>query len=212
MFQNLKPRMIPLLPIVLLISLAGFGIANALQDTGDEIDLGPQPGDFIGADGEPDLTGYLIASGLFPLAPNVPAGEPIEFRVFGCAEGEPITISIVPRILRADEQTANDALADDDASKLAEEPVPVVELDEALADGTAYAFEIPTNIPPGFARLRVSCTGIGGDAIEWDTMIDVVDRGEFEAAQENLGDDEDPEELTVTIDADDPPAADDGDS
>lgn len=194
-------KVLQFFPVLLLLGLVGFGVANALQQDAETPDRGPQPQDFLDEAGEPDITGYLIGNALYAAAPNLDVAEPFEFRVFGCTEGSPITISFVPRVLVGDEGDANDALADDDETKLIQEPLVVVDEAEALADGSAYEIELPDNVPLGFARLRVNCAGEAGAEIEWDTVIDLVDIEEFNAAQENLDEDEEPDELSTTIDS-----------
>lgn len=194
-------RLAPFVPVLLLIGLAAVGIANALQDD-EEPDFGPQPGDYPTADGGSDIAGYLVAAGKFREAPAIPFDEELEFRVFGCTEGEPITIEIVPRFLRPEEEEAQEDLEDDE--KLLTEPEVVVEEDEALAEPGTYDVTIPLTIPRGFVRLRVTCTGADGAEAVWDTVLDVWDAEEFEAAQEELDEDE-REELVTTIDGGDVP-------
>lgn len=205
MIQTLQKRVVPILPIALLMALVTVGIVTTIGASAQ--DNGPQPADFVDADGNQDLVGYLTADAAYELAPAVPAGEPMQFRVLGCTEGEPLTISVVPRVLSESAAAANDALAEDDPEKLATEPVVVLEEAAALADGSSYEITIPDNVPKGFARIRVLCTGADGNELEWDTIIDLVDRAEFEAAQEALSEDEEPEELVTTVDSDAVPAA-----
>lgn len=195
----IKRRVVPLLPVVLLVALTSVGLANALQSEGDEgPDLGPQPADYDG-----DVTSYLVGAAEYRAAPNVPIttdenGETVlEFAVTGCAEGSPITIELVPRMLPEDEAAANEALAEDDPAKVAQEPVPLVEEDEALADGSTYELTLPANVPLGFTRIRTTCVDADGNELISDTVIDLVDPVEFEAAQ---ADAEEPEELSTTID------------
>jgi hypothetical protein len=194
---NLKRRLLAVLPVILLVSVTGFGIANALQSDAPAEDRGPQPGDFLDDEGNPDIAGYLVAGSLFQTAPAVATDDDITFRVFDCAEGSPITISIVPRLLPEDVAAANAALADDDPAKLAQEPVIVVEEDEALASGSEYEFTVPAEVPLGFARIRVLCTGPEGE-LEADTIINIVEPEEFEAEQ---ADAEEPREIVTTVDA-----------
>ena len=194
MITILPRRLVPIVPVAILLALVGVGIATTLGASAE--DRGPTADDYLDADGNPDLVGYLVADGQYETAPAVPADEPIEFSVTGCVEGEPLAIAAIPRVLVGDAAAANDALADDDPEKLTQEPVPLVEEEAALADGSAYELTIPRSVPLGFSRLRVTC----GD-LEWDTIIDLVDREEFEAAQEELGDDEEPEELVTALDS-----------
>ncbi len=195
--RQITKRALPLLPVLFLVLLTAIGLANALQSDDEEVDFGPQATDFRGDDGEVDIAGYLIAVGAYDVAPPVPVDEEVEFRVFGCAEGEPITISIVPRGLLASEQEANDALAADDTARLLEEPVVLVEEDAALAEPATYVVTVPEQTPNGFARLRVECTGADGEPLETDTVIDVVVRADFEAAQ---ADADEPEEIVTILD------------
>lgn len=193
--QKLRNRAIQALPIILLLALTTVGLANALQDDDVEVDLGPQPGDFLDADGEVDIAGYLIAAAAFDSAPAIPAGEALELRVFGCVEGDPILIEFVPRGLLADEQAANDELADDDEGRFLEENVTLVE-DVALAEPATYEVTAPDGAPVGFARFRVTCTGAEGEQVT-DTTVNLVERDAFEAEQEDA---EEPAELVTIID------------
>jgi hypothetical protein len=194
----LKRRVVPFLPIVLLLALTSVGLANALQSEEEEgPDLGPQLADY-----NDDVTSYLVGAAEYRAAPNVPISTDedgdtvLEFAVTGCAEGSPITIELVPRLLPEAEAEANEALADDDPAKVAQEPVPVVEEAEALADGSAYEITIPKNFPLGFTRIRTTCVDADGNELISDTVIDLVLKADFDAAQEGA---EEPEELSTTI-------------
>lgn len=188
------------IPVVILLALAATGIATAIQaDDEAEVDLGPQPADFLDAEGAADITGYLVGDSAFANAPAVPYEEELALRAFGCAEGEPIVISLVPRVLNADETAAQDELSDDE--KLLTEPLPLVEEEEALADGSEYTAQIPANTPPGFIRFRVECGDLGSD-----TVGNLVDRDTFEAEQEELPEDE-RQEVVTTLDVGDTPEA-----
>lgn len=204
MTKILRHRILPILPIALLVALVSVGIVSTLGASAE--DPGPQPADFNFDDGSPDLVGYLLADAAYNTAPNVPINEALDFRALGCTEGSAISVSVVPRVLHEEgEADANDALDDDDPDKLATEPILLVEEGAALAEGSSYEITIPENVPLGFARVRVACTDADGNEVEWDTIVDIVDRAEFEAAQENLGEDEEPAELVTTIDSDPPP-------
>jgi hypothetical protein len=195
----LKRRVVPFLPIVLLLALTSVGLANALQSEEEEgPDLGPQLADY-----NDDVTGYLVGAAEYRTAPDVAVstdGEPtvVQFTVTGCAEGSSIKISFVPRILPAEEAAANAALADDDPTKLAQEPIVLVEEAEALADGSAYELTMPQNVPLGFARLRVECVDADGNEVTSDTVLNIVEQEAFEAEQ---ADAEEPEELVTEITA-----------
>lgn len=197
---------VTLLPVLLLVALAATGIASAIQsdDAEETIDLGPQPGDFLDAAGETDIAGYVVGAAVFREAPAVPIEEELELRVFGCTEGSPVTVALVPRVLNAPELEAQDALDDD--AKLLTEPLGLVDEAEALADGSSYTVELPATTPLGFARFRVACEGADGDLLT-DAVVNAVVRADFEAAQENLADDEEPTELVTTVDAGDTPEA-----
>jgi LPXTG-motif cell wall-anchored protein len=192
-----KRRIVPVLPVLLLVGLTSAGLANAFQADGEEgPDLGPQPADYGG-----DVTSYLVGAAEYRAAAKVAASGDsptvLQFTVTGCAEGAPVAIAAVPRVLAGDELAANDALADDDATKLAQEAVVLVDEAEALADGSAYELTMPSNLPLGFARLRVSCQDASGAELTSDTVIDIVDPVAFEAAQAEA---DEPLELATAID------------
>ena len=182
-------------PVLILAALAVSGIAAAFQSDDDEaIDYGPQIADFTDADGVSDVAGYLIADAAFNAAPPVLGGGPLEVRVFGCAEGSPITIELIPRVLNEDEAAAQADLGDDE--KLLEEPELVVDEAEALADGSAYEIEVPETTPLGFTRLRVTCEGADGELVT-DTVLNVI-------TQDDVDDETEP---VTAVDAGDTPTA-----
>lgn len=189
-------RVAPVVPLLLLIGLATGGIASALQADSEEPDFGPLIEDYT-SNGTTDIAGYLAADARYAQAPAVPFDETIELRVFGCSEGDPITIEVVPRVLRSDEEAAQGSLADD--QKLLTEPEVLVEQGEALAEPGTYELTIPATTPQGFTRLRVTCTAAEGEPGVWDTVLQVVDGEEFAAAQEAL-DEAEREELVTTLD------------
>lgn len=172
---SFRKGFVPFLPLLLLLAIATGGIANALQDEEYEVpfDRGPQPGDFKDDAGETDITGYLIGGANFASAPYVYIDEPFDFRVFSCDEGSPMAISVIPRVLTADEVEYNENLAEEDLSNAFLTEVTEVWAGDALADGSAYQIEIPRETPLSFSRLHVACEA-DGEELETQTYVDLI--------------------------------------
>lgn len=172
---SFRKGFVPFLPLLLLLAIATAGIANALDDEefGVPFDRGPQPGDFVDESGEADITGYLIGGANFAAAPHIYIDEPFDFRVFTCDEGSPTAISIIPRVLTADEQEYNDNLAEADQANAFLTEVTEIWAGDALAGGSAYQIEIPRETPLTFSRLHVACEA-DGEAVETETYVDLI--------------------------------------
>lgn len=182
-------------PVLILAALAVSGIAGAFQaDDEEAVDLGPQIADYTNADGESDVAGYLIADAAFNAAPPVLLGETLEVRVFGCTEGAPVLVELIPRVLNEAEAAAQADLADDE--KLLEDFEIVIDEAEALADGSSYEVTVPETTPLGFTRLRVTCEGAEGELVT-DTVLNVITEADVD----------DETEPVTAVDAGDTPTA-----
>lgn len=190
---SFRKGFVPFLPLLLLLAIATGGIANALQDEEYDVpfDRGPQPGDFRDDAGETDITGYLIGGANFASAPYVYVDEPFDFRVYACDEGSATAISIIPRVLTADEQEYNDGLDEDAQANAFLTEVTELWAGDALASGSAYQIEIPRETPLSFSRLHVACEA-DGEAVETETYVDLIrpEWCEADLRQSIFGDDD----------------------